>query len=221
MYLLGNDYDQGLMNYFKQAAEKLGMECVVESFPKNNSDFTSYLTTAKNEGADVIFAPTSISYAQLIVEQAAAQGIDMPLLASDTWDSNVILGAAKGKDVKVYVTTFYAEGGNAEFEKGFKEWIKSDSTNLSNNGGNDIISAVSVMGYDAYYTALEALKAAGTTNPQDVMAALPGVKYTGITGEISFNEEGDANRDSAFVKTANTESGLWDFVTVQGIDGAQ
>ena len=203
------------------AAEKLGMECVVESFPKNNSDFTSYLTTAKNEGADVIFAPTSISYAQLIVEQAAAQGIDMPLLASDTWDSNVILGAAKGKDVKVYVTTFYAEGGNAEFEKGFKEWIKSDSTNLSNNGGNDIISAVSVMGYDAYYTALEALKAAGTTNPQDVMAALPGVKYTGITGEISFNEEGDANRDSAFVKTANTESGLWDFVTVQGIDGAQ
>lgn len=43
----------------------------------------------------------------------------------------------------------------------------------------------------------------------------------GITGEISFNEEGDANRDSAFVKTANTESGLWDFVTVQGIDGAQ
>ena len=218
---LGNDYDQGLMNYFKQAAEKLGMECVVESFPTNNSDFTSYLTTAKNEGADVIFAPTSISYAQLIVEQAAAQGIDMPLLASDTWDSNVILGAAKGKDVKVYVTTFYAEGGNAEFEKGFKEWIKSDSTNLSNNGGNDIISAVSVMGYDAYYTALEALKAAGTTNPQDVMAALPGVKYTGITGEISFNEEGDANRDSAFVKTANTESGLWDFVTVQGIDGAQ
>ena len=110
---LGNDYDQGLMNYFKQAAEKLGMECVVESFPKNNSDFTSYLTTAKNEGADVIFAPTSISYAQLIVEQAAAQGIDMPLLASDTWDSNVILGAAKGKDVKVYVTTFYAEGGAA------------------------------------------------------------------------------------------------------------
>ena len=60
------------------------------------------------------------------------------------------------------------------------------------------------MGYDAYYTALEALKAAGTTNPQDVMAALPGVKYTGITGEISFNEEGDANRDRAL--TARSES---------------
>ncbi len=218
---LGNDYDQGLMNYFKQAAEGMGIECVVESFPVNNSDFTSYLTSAKNQGADVIFAPTSISYAQLIVKQAAAQGLDIPLLASDTWDSNVILGAAKGTDVDVYVTTFYAEGGNAEFEKGFKEWIKADSTNLTNNGGNDIISAVSVMGYDAYYTALEALKAAGSTNPADVMAALPKVNYTGITGEISFNEEGDANRDSAFVKKSNSETGLWEFVTVQGIKDAK
>lgn len=218
---LGNDYDQGLMNYFKQAAEGMGIECVVESFPVNNSDFTSYLTSAKNQGADVIFAPTSISYAQLIVKQAAAQGLDIPLLASDTWDSNVILGAAKGTDVDVYVTTFYAEGGNAEFEKGFKEWIKADSTNLTNNGGNDIISAVSVMGYDAYYTALEALNAAGSTNPADVMAALPKVNYTGITGEISFNEEGDANRDSAFVKKSNSETGLWEFVTVQGIKDAE
>lgn len=215
---LGNDYDQGLMNYFQKAAEGLGMECVAESFPVNNSDFTSYLTSAKNQGADVIFAPTSISYAQLIVKQAASQGIDMPLLASDTWDSNVILGAAKGTDMGVYVTTFYAEGGDAEFEKGFKEWINSDSTNLTNNGGNDIIAAVSVMGYDAYYTALEALKAAGSTNPADVMAALPNVTHKGVTGEISFNEVGDANRDSAFVKKTNNETGLWEFVTVQGTD---
>ena len=215
---LGNDYDQGLVNYFKQAAEKMGMTVITDSFPKNNSDFTSYLTNAKNKGADVIFAPTSISYAQLIVEQAAAQGITMPLIASDTWDSNVILGAAKGKNVQIYVSTFYAEGGD---EKGFKEWINADSTNLANNGGNDIVAAVSVMGYDAYYTALEALKAAGSTEPAAVKAALPNVKYTGITGEITFNETGDAIRDSAFIKTANTETGLWDFVTVQGVQDAQ
>ena len=218
---LGDDYSGGLVSYFTKQFEKKGGQVVKAEFPEGNSDFTSYIANAKKEGCGVFYAPISIEAAQLVINQAASQNLGMPILAGDTWDSNVILGAAKGKDVKVYVTTFYAEGGNAEFEKGFKEWIKSDSTNLSNNGGNDIISAVSVMGYDAYYTALEALKAAGTTNPQDVMAALPGVKYTGITGEISFNEEGDANRDSAFVKTANTESGLWDFVTVQGIDGAQ
>ena len=215
---LGNDYDQGLINYFSQAAEALGMEVISESFPEGNSDFTSYLTNAKNANAEVIFAPTSISYAQLIIEQAAAQGIEIPLLAGDTWDSNVILAAAEGKDVTINVTTFYAEGGDPEFEEGFKAWLNEDSTALANNGGNDTIAAVSVMGYDAYYTALEALKNAGSVDPADVMAALPGTTYTGVSGAIAFNEIGDAIRDAAYIKAVNTETGVWDFVAVQGIN---
>ena len=212
---LGNDYDQGLINYCKAAAEKLGMKVITESFPKDNSDFTSYLNNAKKEGAQAIFAPCSIQYAQLIVEQCAAQGINIPLLGSDTWDSNVIVGATKGKNVQVYVSTFYQEGANPDFEKGIKEWINSDSKNLEKNGGNDMLAAVTVMGYDAYMVALEAIKAAGSSDPAAVMAALPGVTYSGISGDISFNDIGDANRDSAVIKAANTETGEWEFVAVQ------
>ena len=80
-----------------------------------------------------------------------------------------------------------------------------------------ILAAVTVMGYDAYLTALEALKAAGTTDPGEVMAVLPSVTATGITGEIKFGENGDADRNTAFIKTANTETGVWDFVTVQSV----
>ena len=216
---LGNDYDQGLINYFQVAAKDLGLEIVgKDDFPENNSDFTSYLTNAKNAGAEVIFAPCSISYAQLIVEQAASQGVNIPLLASDTWDSNVILAAAQGKDVQIYISTFYAEGGDKDFEDGFREFINSNSENLTNNGGNDLIAAVSVMGYDAYFTALEALKAAGSSDPADVMAALPSVTYTGVSGDIAFDEIGDAVRDTAFIKTANVETNAWDFVKVQQIN---
>ena len=212
---LGNDYDQGLINYCKEAAEKLGMKVITESFPKDNSDFTSYLNNAKKAGAQAIFAPCSIQYAQLIVEQAAAQGINIPLLGSDTWDNNTIVGATKGKDVKIYVSTFYQEGANPDFEKGIKEWINGDAKNLENNGGNDMLAAVTVMGYDAYMVALEAIKAEGSTSPADIMAALPGVQYTGISGDISFNDIGDANRDSAVIKAANNETGEWEFVAVQ------
>ena len=197
---LGNDYDQGLINYFKQAAEGLGMNVITAEFPENNSDFTSYLTTAKNEGADVIFAPCSISYAQLIVEQCAAQGIDVPLLAGDTWDSNVILNAAQGKDSEIYVSTFYAGGY------------------LYNSTLVNKVAAVTVMGYDAYYTALEALKAAGSGDPAAVKAALPGVTYKGVSGSIAFDATGDAVRDTAYIKAANTETGVWDFVAVQGVN---
>ena len=212
---LGNDYDQGLINYCKEAAERLGMKVITESFPKDNSDFTSYLNNAKKEGAQAIFAPVSIQYAQLIVEQANAQGIKIPLLGSDTWDNNTIVEATVGTNTELYVSTFYAEGGNADFEKGIKEWMNADSARLEKNGGNDMLAAVTVMGYDAYMVAVEAIKAAGSSDPAAIMAALPNVKYTGVSGEISFNETGDANRDSAFIKTANTEKGVWDFVKEQ------
>lgn len=141
------------------------------------------------------------------------------MLAGDTWDSNVILSAAKGKDVQIYVTTFYQEGGDPEFDEGIKEWINSDKTNLANNGGDDTVAAVTAMGYDAYFTALEALKNAGTTDPAAVNEALWTTTYTGVTGAIAFDDvNGDAIRDTAYVKSANTESGTWDFVAEQGVN---
>ena len=215
---LGDDYSAGLGHYFTEAFEELGGEVVEETFPEGNSDFASYITSAKNAEADVFFAPTSTEAAALIIEQAASQGLEIPIMAGDTWDSNVILNAAQGKDVQIYVTTFYQEGGNAEFDEGMKEFINSDSTNKANNGGDDTIAAVSAMGYDAYYVALEALKAAGSTDPADVNEALWDVTYDGVCGHVEFDENGDAKRDNAYVKTANTETGAWDFVGEQGID---
>lgn len=213
---LGDDYSVGLCNYFQKAFEALGGTVVYETFPEGNSDFTSYVTNAKNANADVFFAPVSTTSAALIIDQASSQGMTTPLMAGDTWDSNVILNAAKGKDVKIFVTTFYQEGGAPEFDAGFKAWLETDATALSNNGGDTTIAAVSAMGYDAYFVALEALKAAGTTDPVAVNEALWKVTYTGVSGAIAFDDvNGDAIRDTAYVKTANTETGAWDFVAVQ------
>ena len=215
---LGDDYSTGLGYYFTEAFEALGGEVVSETFQEGNSDFTSYITSAKNEGAEVFFAPSSTEVAALLIEQAASQGLGMPLLAGDTWDSNVIMNAAEGKDVDIYVSTFYQEGGDPELAAGIKEWINSDSTAKANNGGDDTVSGLTVMGYDAYYVALEALKAAGSTDPAAVNEALWDVTYTGVSGDISFNEIGDANRDAAYVKNANTETGAWDFVAEQSVN---
>ena len=207
--MLGEDYGQGLVNYFVKAADELGITVTTDSFPEGNSDFTSYLTNAKNAGAEAIFAPCSTGYAQQIIAQAASMGYDVPLVAGDTWDSGVISEAAveAGGANPIYCSTFYADGADPEFEAGIKEWINSDPTNLSNNGDTDELSAVTVLGYDAYFVALEALKAAGSTDPQAVLEALPGVSYTGITGEIYFKESGDADRHDAFIKTFDLESG--------------
>ena len=215
---LGNDYDVGQCHYFQQAFEAMGGMVISDTFPTGNSDFTSYLSNATAIGAEVFFCPVSIAYSSQIISQAAGQNVSYPILGSDTLDNNKVAEAAKGTNVKVIITTFYQEGGSPEFDEGFKAWLNSDSEYLTNNGGNDMISAVSVMGYDAYFTALEALKAAGSTDSKAVLAALPSVKLTGVTGEIAFDETGDAIRDSAYIKSVNTETGAWDFVAVQTVE---
>ena len=215
---LGNDYDQGLATYFKQAFEALGGTVIADSFPTGTSDFTSYLTNAQMYSAEVFFCPVSIAYSTQIVQQASSQGVTFPILGGDTLDSNVVANAAKGTDVNVTITTFYQEGANPDFDNGFKAWLNSNSEYLTNNGGNDMIAAVSVMGYDTYYTALEALKAAGSADSAAVKAALPGVTLTGVSGSIAFDEVGDAIRTSAFVKKVDNASGDWNFVTEQTVD---
>lgn len=216
--MLGSDYDQGLVYYFTEAFEALGGTVIAEDFPEGNANFVSYINNAKSAGAGVIFAPVSTNYAQLIIEAAAAQGFEGSLLGSDTWDNNMVAESTVGKDVRVEVTTFYQEGGDADFDAGIKEWMNANPDALTNNGGNDMVSAVTAMGYDAYFTALEALKLAGSTDPADVLAALPSVSYEGVCGLIEFDEIGDAKRDQAYIKAANTETGAWDFVMVQGVE---
>ena len=212
----GDDYSTGLCNYFMKAFGE--GNCVHEEFPDGTQDFSTYITNAQNQGCDVFFSPVSTEAAAQIIAKADTQALGMPILAGDTWDSNVILEAAKGTSVDIAVTTFYQEGADPEFDAAIKAWIAADPTNLANNGGNDELAAVTVMGYDAYFVALEALKAAGSTDPAAVLAALPDVTYTGVTGAISFDEIGDAARDTAFVKACNTETGSWDFVAEQGVD---
>ena len=209
---LGNDYDQGLVKYFTDAFDG---EVITDAFPTNTSDFSTYLAKAKDQGAEVIFCPVSIAYATQIIKLAASMGLDIPILGSDTLDSNKVLEAAAGSDVQLYVSTFYQEGGSPEFDDGIKAWLNEDSTAMTNNGGNDTIAAVTAMGYDAYYVALEALKAAGSTDAGAVKAALPGVTYTGVTGVIAFDDIGDAIRDTAYIKVADTANSAWALETMQ------
>lgn len=218
---LGDDYSVGLGNYFKEAFKALGGTVIEETFQEGNSDFTAYLTTAVNSKADVIFAPTSTEAASLIIGQAVSQGVNIPLLAGDTWDSSVILDAAKGSKQQVFVSTFFDEGDDSaagsKFVKDFKAWLKADSQKLTNNGGNDIVAAVSALGYDAYMTAVEAIIAAKSTDPKKINEVLWNVKYSGVTGDIAFNEIGDAIRNVAYIKSSDNANGSWKFVAIQSV----
>ena len=219
---LGDDYTTGLATYFAKAFEGMGGTVINEQFTEGTSDYTAYLTNAINGGADVIFCPTSTTVAALLINQAASMNVELPLLAGDTWESSVILEAGKGTNLTICCSTFFDENDEsstqaAEFVQGFKAWLNANPDKMTNNGGNDIVAAVSALGFDAYMTAIEAIKAADSAVGADIAAAMPGVTLTGVTGSISFDEIGDANKDMAYIKQANTETGAFDFVKTQTV----
>ncbi len=219
--MLGEDYGVGLGKYFVDAFKKLGGDVIEENFTEGNGDFAAYINNAVNGGCDVIFSPCATTYAALIIEQAASQGVTFPILAGDTWENSAILDAAKGKDVKVYCSTFFDEKDDsaaaADFVTGYKAWLNADESKKTNNGGNDIVAAVSALGFDAYNVALTAIKAADSADPAAIAAALPSVTYEGVTGAIAFDENGDALKDMAYIKYANPETGAFDFVKTQSV----
>ncbi len=214
---LGNEYDQGLITFFEQAFTAAGGTVIKDSYPTNNSDFTTYLNKAKNENVDVIFTPVSIAYATQIISQASTLGLEIPILGSDTLDDNKVLEADSGTKVPLYVSTFYQEGGAPDFDSGIKEYINSNADAKTANGGDDTIAAVTAMGYDAYYVALEAIKAAGSADPAAIQQALWNVTYDGVSGSIAFDSEnGDAIRDTAYIKVSDN-NGAWNLETVQTV----
>jgi len=149
-------------------------------------------------------------------------------MAGDTWESSVILDAADGTGLDVYCSTFFDEndtsGAAKKFVSGFKAWLNANAQMKTNNGGNDIVAAVSALGFDAYNVAVEAIKAALEKNADatslDVATALWATNYSGaVTGSIKFDKTGDAIKDTAYVKKAASKSGFA-FETVQSVSNS-
>ena len=221
--MLGEDYGVGLAKNFVNAFVAMGGEVVgEENFPEGNSDFSSYLQNALDAGAEVIFAPSATTYAALIIEQANTKGIQIPILAGDTWESSVISEAqAKTNGVDVFCSTFFDENDESglakEFVSGYKAWLNANPDKLTNNGNNDIVAAVSALGFDAYNVALDAIEAAGSVKGEDIQAALVALSGNYVTGAIAFDANGDAIKDTAYIKQA--VDGGFQFVKVQTTAG--
>ena len=212
---LGDDYSSGLGSFFKDAFAKLGGDIVSEEqFQTNQTDFKAILTNIKAANPDIIFAPSSITTAPLIIKQARELGITATIAAGDTWENSTIIENA-GKDAEgVVLSTFFdeAEPANDEaaaFIKGFKEY-------LVKNKQEDIIPAVSALGYDSYLAAIKAIETANSTDTTAIRDALKGVQIDGVTGSITFNETGDANKDIAFIKTI--KDGKFQFLTTTTVE---
>lgn len=207
---LGDDYSSGLGSFFKNAFTELGGTIVSEEqFQTNQSDFKAILTNIKAQNPDIIFAPSSITTAPLIIKQARELGITATIAAGDTWENSTIIENAGDSANGIVLSTFFDEAEPANDEAA--AFISGFKTYLTENKQEDIIPAVSALGYDSYLCALQAIEDAGSADGAAIRDALAKVSIDGVTGSISFDENGDAKKDMAFIKTI--EDGQFKFLT--------
>lgn len=208
---LGDDYSSGLGSFFVTAFKGLAGDASIvseEQFQTNQTDFKAILTNIKAANPDVIFAPSSIATAPLIIKQARELGITAKIMAGDTWENSTIIENAGDAAEGIVLSTFFDEGDPANAEA--KSFVSGFKTYLKDNDQSEIIPAVSALGYDAYLCAIQAIKDAKSTDSKAIRDALVNVQIDGVTGSISFDENGDAKKDMAFIKTV--EGGEFKFL---------
>ena len=220
----GDDYSAGFGNYFRQEMERLGGKTTTLEFQKGEADFSTIMASIKSEGYDGIFAPVSIETAAMIISQARDAGITCPIMAGDTWDDISIAQRTGSKATDIYFSAFFDaadttnEAGKA-FVDGFTKWVAEDATRVENNGGvSDVISSVTPCGYDAYMAAVGAIEAAQSTDGATIRDALATLEISGlITGDLKFDENGDAIKNYAVIKTIENGEIVY-FSTFNGLE---
>ena len=211
LYDIGSDYPKGLAEFFKQAWEKLhgaGSVVAYESFSTGDVDFSAQLTKIKNSGAEFLFTPQYYNEVALIVKQAHQLGWDKPIVGSDSWGSAELMNLC-GDDCKgLFFSTHYAAAGATGATKEFIDRYKAKYGYVPDDVG--------ALTWDTMRIAQKAIQDCGKitgdikADRKCVRDALARIKdFDGITGKMTFTEEGDPIKCAVIVRIS--DSGEFEF----------
>ena len=175
------DYSKSLGKVFKEKFEAAGGKVLdQQAYVAKDTDFKSTLTTLKAANADIIFVPGYYEEVGKIVKQARELGITCPILGTDGWDDPKVADIS-GKDAlnNTYFSTHYSE--KDESAKDFVEAYKKEY--------NEAPNVFAALGYDAGKMLVDAIKRAGSDDPEAICKALAETKDLKVgTGTITIDE---------------------------------
>ena len=205
LYDVASDYPKGLAEFFKAAwEEKHGAGSVVayESFTTRDTDFSSQLTKIIRSGAQVLFTPQYYNEVALIVQQAKGLGWQGPIVGSDSWGSAETVELCGEACYGQFFSTHYAAAGAIGATKEF-----IDRYNEKYGYVPDDVAALT---WDALRLAQTAIESSGEitgrikADRKAVRDALAKIEnFEGITGNMTFTEEGDPKKCAVIVKISD------------------
>ena len=211
LYDVASDYPKGLAEFFRDAWENLhgaGSVVAFESFTTGDTDFSAQLTKIIDSGAEFIFTPQYYNEVALIVQQAHQLGWDAPIVGSDSWGSAETVQLCGADCYGLFFSTHYAAAGATGATKEF-----IDNYNAKYGYVPDDVGALT---WDTLGIVQRAIEDCGNitgdikVDRKCVRDALAQIKdYEGITGKMTFTEEGDPIKCAVIVRIS--EQGEFEF----------
>jgi branched-chain amino acid transport system substrate-binding protein len=192
-------YGQGLASEVEKAAKAAGAEVVaVEHTTDKASDFSAILTSIKSKSPDVIFFGGMDPQGAPIAKQMHQLGLTAQYLGGDGLQTPKFIELA-GKD---------ADGAIASIPGlPVDKMPKGPEFKQKFNAKYGEIQLYAPYAYDAAYVLVEAMKKADSTEPAKYLPELAKTKYSGVTGDISFDSKGDLT--SGPITLYKVEGGKW------------
>lgn len=164
-------------------AKEFGYEVVQNAdFPVDNTQFTSIIAEAKSKGAEIVMVDAITPQAIAIRKQMAAAGFTPKVLNIEKGAEPVQFAEALGKLadgvlVGGYWDPSFPYPGAAELAKAFE----SDTRLTSSQHIADSYAAAQIL--------LDAIAAAGSTDPEKINAAIGETNKTYVVGPVQFDRD--------------------------------
>jgi branched-chain amino acid transport system substrate-binding protein len=187
--IAGNDYSQGLAEYFGADFGAGGGDVVVwESFGWGDTDFSAILAKVKEASPDVLFLPTTSEHVGLFAAQAKEMDIAAVLLGGGGWASQALdLDAADG----AYYSSHYSPDDPRPIVQDF---VKRYGAKYGS-----VPDEAAVLAYDAASMLLQAIANAGVDDPAVVKDAMEELEFEAVSGKITFDEYHNPVKDAVIL----------------------
>lgn len=179
-------YGQAVGDQFDKAVRERGAVPLARQYTSATTiDFSAVLTAIKAQRADLVFYGGLDAQGGPLLRQMHEFGVGAKLMGTGGLCTAQLVTLAGEDNVGHNVICTTGGGlvaslpGGADFERRYRAAYNAE------------VQAYAPFTYDAVMVLVDAMKRAGSVDPRRYRAALPATDYTGITGRIRFNAQGD------------------------------
>jgi branched-chain amino acid transport system substrate-binding protein len=194
---LNDDWGRSMVASYPKAIERAGGQIVAtEHFQQSDLQFLSQIPKIKASNPDAIILAANTQQAAALSKQIRELGITVPLIGEGSWTSDSYLKLAGPASENVYGLVEYVYTIKNPINDAF---VKEFRAKLNENPSKFAGAA-----HNAIHIMVDAIRRAGAADPEKIRAALEKTDYTGLVGNIKFDDKHQAYGQTVYLAHVRT-----------------